>query len=48
MEKIIISYCLFTPKNLNKEIRVWDPHNSELRYWYNIPALVAINLMVYP
>lgn len=48
MEKIIISYCLFTPKNLNKEIRVWDPYNSESRYWYNIPALVAINLIVYP
>ena len=47
-EKLIISYCLFTPKKLNNEIRFWDPYSNELRYWYNIPALVAINTIIYP
>lgn len=47
-QKLIISYCLFTPKKLNNEIRFWDPYANELRYWYNIPALVAINQIVYP
>lgn len=48
MKNIIISYSLFTPKKLHEDVRVWDPFISETRYWYNIPALVAINLMVYP
>ena len=48
MERIVISYSLFTPKNLHKDIRVWDPYISDTRYWFNIPALVAINLIVYP
>lgn len=48
IETLIISYCLFTPKKLNNEIRFWDPFANELRYWYNIPALVAINQIIYP
>ncbi|MFZ4796145.1 MAG: hypothetical protein ACOYMA_01540 [Bacteroidia bacterium] len=48
MEKVIISYSLFTPKKLHEDVRVWDPYISETRYWYNIPALIAVNLMVYP
>lgn len=40
MKNIIISYSLFGEKNIGE--------NLSHKYWYNIPALVAINLMVYP
>lgn len=48
MEEIIISYCFFTPKSLHKEMRFWDLYNSYDRYWYNIPALMAVNNILYP
>jgi len=44
----VLSYCLFEPKVLPQH-RYWDnlrqdPH----RYWYNIPALVLANKILYP
>ena len=48
MEKLLISYCFFTPKNLHKEMRFWDLYNTYDRYWYNIPALMAVNSIIYP
>ena len=48
MESLIISYCFFTPKSLHKEMRTWDLHNTQERYWYNIPASMAVNSVVYP
>ena len=48
MESLIISYCFFTPKSLHKELRFWDSYNTQERYWYNIPALICINSIVYP
>lgn len=47
-ESLIISYCIFTPKKGNEEFRYWDAHNSNERYWYNIPALMAVNTLIYP
>ena len=48
MESLIISYSFFTPKSLHKEMRFWDAYNNYDRYWYNIPALMAINTIAYP
>lgn len=48
MESLILSYSFFTPKSLHREMRTWDLFNSEERYWYNLPALMAVNLIVYP
>jgi len=48
MEKLLISYCFFTPKNLHKEMRFWDLYNTYDRYWYNIPASMAVNSIIYP
>lgn len=44
----ILSYCLFEPKTLPMH-RTWDPHllNQE-RYWFNIPAVLLINKILYP
>lgn len=47
-QSIIISYCLFTPKSLHKDMRFWDAYNSFDRYWYNIPSAILINSIVYP
>jgi hypothetical protein len=44
----IISYCLFSSKKNSSEIRNWDLHNGENRYWYNIPAIVCVNLFMFP
>ena len=48
MESLILSYCFFEPKSLHKEMRTWDLYNNQDRYWYNIPALMAVNSVVYP
>jgi len=48
MESTIISYSLFTPKSLHKELRFWDNFNTQDRYWYNIPALMCVNNIIYP
>jgi hypothetical protein len=48
MNELLISYCFFTPKSLHKEMRFWDVYNNYDRYWYNIPALMAVNTIVYP
>ena len=48
MESLIISYSFFEPKSLHREMRTWDLYNNQDRYWYNIPALMAINSVVYP
>jgi hypothetical protein len=48
MESLTISYCFFTPKSLHKELRFWDVYNTQERYWYNIPALICVNSIVYP
>ena len=29
-------------------MRTWDVHNTQDRYWYNIPALMAVNSVIYP
>ncbi len=44
----VISYCLFHPHKENNDIRNWDKHAGENRYWYNIPAILCINNVVYP
>jgi len=43
----IISYSFFEPKILHKH-REWDKFNKSDRYWYIIPALIAINSLIYP
>ena len=44
----ILSYSLFEPKVLPSH-RTHDKWlNNHDRYWYNIPALVAINKILYP
>jgi len=43
----IISYSFFEPKIIHRH-RDWDKFNKSDRYWYNIPALIAINSLVYP
>jgi len=48
LKEQIISYSLFSPKNLHVKLRTWDPYNSNLRYWYNLPAIVAVNQIIYP
>lgn len=43
-----ISYSFFTPKR--KEgygFRWYDKYNSSERYWYNIPAIIALNKLFY-
>lgn len=40
MNNVIISYSLFNKKNNDDEI--------DFKLWYNIPALIAVNLIVYP
>jgi hypothetical protein len=42
----IISYSFFEPKIIHSH-RDWDKFNKIDRYWYNIPALIAINSLVY-
>ena len=42
----IISYSFFEPKIIHRH-RDWDKFNKIDRYWYNIPALIAINSLVY-
>ena len=42
-----ISYSFFEPKKLHQH-RSWDKFNKVDRYWYNLPALIAINSLVYP
>lgn len=48
MESLVLSYCFFEPKSLHKEMRTWDLYNNQDRYWYNIPALMAVNSIIYP
>tara|TARA_B100000683_G_scaffold277766_1_gene338719 strand:+ start:736 stop:1608 length:873 start_codon:yes stop_codon:yes gene_type:complete len=43
----IISYSFFEPKVLHRH-RDWDKFNTYDRYWYVLPALIAINSYVYP
>lgn len=47
METKMISYSFFEPKSIHKEMRFWDLYNNKERYWYNIPALMAINSYFY-
>ena len=47
MSNKIISYSFFTPKNLYQH-RSWDKYNKWDRYWYNIPALMVTNKILYP
>ena len=42
-----ISYSFFTPKRLYRH-RFWDQFNTRERYWFNIPALMAVNKILYP
>ena len=43
----IISYSFFEPKIIHKH-REWDKFNNIDRYWYVLPALIAINTLIYP
>ncbi len=46
--KKIFSYCLFEPKHLPPH-RTWDQWRFDnQRYWYNIPAIMIINQLIYP
>lgn len=43
----IISYSFFEPKQIYGD-RFWDKFNNKDRYWYNIPAMVILNKLIYP
>ena len=44
----IISYSLFEPKKTYQH-RFWDlDWNNSKRYWFNVPALLVINSILYP
>jgi hypothetical protein len=43
----MVSYSFFEPKVLHGH-RYWDKFNKIDRYWYNLPALIAVNSLVYP
>lgn len=43
----IISYSFFEPKQIYND-RFWDKFNNKDRYWYNIPAMVLLNKLIYP
>jgi hypothetical protein len=46
--KKIFSYSLFEPKYLPSH-RTWDKWKNDIsRYWYNIPAILLINKVIYP
>ena len=46
--KRLITYSLFQSKH-TRNYRVWDDHVHELnRYWYNIPAIIVYNSVLYP
>ena len=45
--KHVISYSLFSPKIENKH-RFWDAHWSNDRYFFNIPANILVNSVLYP
>jgi len=45
--KKVISYSFFTPKKFNDN-KFYDKHLSIDRYWYNIPAIIALNKIFYP
>jgi hypothetical protein len=43
-----ITYSLFSPKK-TYDHRFWDENKHDLkRYWFNIPAILAINKFLYP
>jgi hypothetical protein len=43
-----ISYSLFTPKK-TYDHRFWDENRDDIqRYWFNIPAIYAINSFLFP
>ncbi len=48
MSETILSYCLFEPITMHLH-RTWDKNRMEMnRYWYNIPALLIANEILYP
>jgi len=48
MSDNILSYCLFDPLNMHTH-RTWDKNRLESdRYWYNIPAVLIANEILYP
>jgi hypothetical protein len=46
--KNVISYTLFEPKQLFNHRNGWDKYNTIERYWFNIPAVICINKILYP
>ena len=49
MTNKIISYCFFTAESdPNTRSRYDQFSNRSDRYWYNIPAVIAVNSHVYP
>jgi hypothetical protein len=46
--KTVISYCLFHTIQENSDIRNWDNHSGTNRYWYNIPAIICVNRLIFP
>ena len=46
--KTVLSYCLFEPIAIHPH-RTWDECRlDKKRYWYNIPALLIVNEILYP
>jgi len=43
----ILSYSLFEPQK-KYDGRFWDIHDGGNRYWYNLPAMVVLNRLLYP
>lgn len=48
LNKKILSYSFFSPKNLHTHLRFWDNFNSTDRYWFNIPSMIVLNRIFYP
>ena len=47
-QRKILSYCLFEPKALPQH-RYWDKWRSDdSRYWFNLPAIVLVNKLLFP
>ena len=44
----LISYTFFEPKQIFSHRNGWDKHNKLDRYWYNIPAVICVNKILYP
>ena len=49
MTNKLISYCFFLPKFIDNDRAVWDNlYDDYDRYWYNLPALLILDKILYP